>query len=82
MDRPKPTLYGGQVKLQISLEVLLSMSVAMLIVLYLASSFTAMYSSYGKMHANESSLACAAINLSNRISSECSYCISLVRGEC
>ncbi len=80
--RPKSGGCHGQIKLQVSLEILLSMSVAMLIALYVASSFTGAYSSYGKMHANESSLACAAINLSNKISSECAYCVSLVRSGC
>ncbi len=72
----------GKIKLQISLEILLSMSVAMLIALYVFTSFTAAYSSYGKMHSNEISLACDAINLSSKIANQCSYCISLVRNEC
>lgn len=82
MGKFKQTGCRGQIKLQVSLEVLLSMSVAMFIALYVVSSFIGAYHSYDKMHANESSFVCAAINLSNKISSQCSYCVSLARGEC
>lgn len=74
--------HARQTKLQISLEVLLSMSVAMLIALYVVSSFSVAYSSYGKIHTNESLVACAAINLSNNIANECAYCVGLAKSEC
>ena len=69
-------------KLQISLEVLLSISIALMLAVCVLSYFAVAYHSYGNESKMQANHVCAAINFSSTVGNECTSCVSLIRSGC